>query len=197
MNFGDEEKNNNPDELDEFLNNIEDSVEEEAPDSDVSDDEMIEISVSEHKKLLDEVQEHKDKYVRLCAEFDNVRKRMDRDKAEFMKYANEGLIIELLDILDNFQRAVEVAEAKHQDYDAFLKGMEMVNKQMHDMLSKNGVKPIEAKGQKFDPHSHEVLLQEETEEYDDGVVMEELQKGYILHDRVVRTVKVKLAKAKE
>ena len=159
-------------------------------------DSLLQIKESEYKKLLEEAAFYKDKYVRLLAEFENARKRFERDKIEFIKYANEGLIIEFLSILDNLERSVEAAKTKHEDYSAFQKGIKMVMNQIHDLLKKNGVKPIDAKGKKFDPHCHEILGQEERNDVEDGTVTEEFQKGYLLGERVVRTAKVKVAKGK-
>jgi molecular chaperone GrpE len=148
----------------------------------------------DYAKLQEELASYKDKYVRLFAEFDNARKRMDKEKQEFLKYANEGLLVEFLGILDNLELSVQAAKEKHQDYDAFLKGIEMVMAHAMDLLKKNNVKPLEAKGKKFDPHCHEVLYQEPNEDVEEGTVLEELQKGYSLGDRVIRTSKVKLSK---
>ena len=159
-------------------------------------DKIIKVKESEYQSLENEIAQYKDKHLRLYAEFENVRKRMERDKMEFAKYANVGLIAEFLEILDNLERTIAAAKAKHQDYDAFEKGVEMVMNQIYEMLKKNGVKPIEAKGKVFDPHCHEALLQEETDEVDEGIVLEEFQKGYSLQDRFVRTAKVKLSKKK-
>jgi molecular chaperone GrpE len=92
---------------------------------------------------------------------------------------------------------VEAAQAKHEDYEAFLKGVEMIMAQIHEMLKKNDVKPIESRGLMFDPHRHEVLMQEETDGHEEGTVLDEFQKGYILGDRVIRTSKVKVAKKSE
>jgi len=158
---------------------------------------MIKMKESEHAKLLEEAVKYKDQYIRLFAEFENARKRMDREKLEFIRYANEELIVEFLGILDNLDRSVESAKANHQDYTAFVKGIEMVMSNIREMLKKNDVKPIEAKGKIFDPHYHEILMQEETEETDDGTVMEEFQRGYCLGEKVVRTAKVKVAKKKQ
>ena len=158
------------------------------------EEKVITLKESEHQKLLEEVAQYKDKYVRLFAEFDNARKRMDREKQEFIKYANEELIVEFLNILDDLERSVEAAKAKHEDYTAFLKGIEMVMAHVYELLKSHGVKPINAKGNKFDPHCHEVLMQEENAAVEDGAVLEEFQKGYYLGDRVVRTAKVKVAK---
>ena len=162
----------------------------------IQQEQTVVLTESEHQKLLEEIAQYKDKYVRLYAEFENARKRMEREKQEFVKYANEQLMADFLNVLDDLERSVEVAQAKHQDYDAFLKGIEMVMAHIYELLKRNSVKPIKALGQKFDPNCHEVLMQEETENAHDGTVLEELQKGYMLGDKVIRTVKVKLAKKK-
>lgn len=157
---------------------------------------VVQLTEAEHRKLLDDVSVYKDKYVRLLAEFENARKRMERDKVEFVKYANEGVIVDFLSILDNLELSVNAAKTKHEDYEAFLKGMELVLAHTHELLRKHGVKVIDAKGKKFDPNCHEVLMQEESDQYEDGTVIEEFQKGYMLGEKVIRTVKVKLAKQK-
>lgn len=160
-------------------------------------DKTIKVKESEHAKLIEEAARYKDQYVRLYAEFENARKRMERDKQDFIRYANEGIITEFLEVLDNLERSVESAKAKHEDYTAFLKGIEMVMAHIYEMLRKNGVAPIEARGKMFDPHCHEVLMQEESETADDGVVLDEFQKGYRLGERVIRTAKVKVARKKQ
>jgi molecular chaperone GrpE len=161
-----------------------------------NEEKTVVLKESELKKLQDELAQAKDKYVRLYADFENARKRTERERQEFIKYANEELVVSFLNILDDLERSVDVARTKHQDYEAFLKGIEMVMAHVYDLLKKNGVKPIDAKGKKFDPNCHEVLMQEETEKADDGIVLEEFQKGYLLGEKVVRTAKVKLAKKK-
>ncbi|HLF17971.1 MAG TPA: nucleotide exchange factor GrpE [Candidatus Omnitrophota bacterium] len=158
------------------------------------DDKVIEIKESEYKALVEEAASYKDKYIRLYAEFENARKRMEREKLEFLKYANEEIIGEFLNILDDLERSVAAAQAKHEDYQAFLKGIEMVMAHVYEMLKKNGVKAVEAKGKQFDPHHHEVLMQEESKDHEDGTVIEEFQRGYIYNDKVIRTAKVKVAK---
>ncbi|MCR4338132.1 MAG: nucleotide exchange factor GrpE, partial [Candidatus Omnitrophica bacterium] len=154
---------------------------------------MVEIKESEYQKLLKDLADYKDRYVRLCAEFENFRKRNDRERTEFVKYANEGLLTDFVGILDDLERSVEAASAKHQDYDAFLKGIEMVMAHIHDLLKKYEVKPLESVGKKFDPHRHEILMQFQSEDHEDGTVVEEFQKGYQLGDKVIRTAKVKVA----
>jgi len=157
----------------------------------------VSLSESEFDKLAREAAEYKDKYVRLFAEFDNFRKRMEREKLEFVKYANEGLLAEFLNILDDLERSVDAARTKHEDYDAFLKGVEMVMVHVYEMLKKNGVKAIDAKGKTFDPHLHEAMMQEETDKAKEGTIVEEFQKGYMFDGRVIRTSKVKVAKQKQ
>jgi molecular chaperone GrpE len=161
-----------------------------------SQEKTVTLKESEYKKLLQEISSYKDKYVRLAAEFDNARKRMEREKAEFVKYAHEGLIVEFLSILDDLERSVEAAKAQHEDYTAFLKGIELVMAHVYEMLRKSHVKPIEAVGKMFDPHCHEALMQVESEDAKEGAVLEEFQKGYLLGERVIRTAKVKVATAK-
>ena len=162
-----------------------------------AEEKMISLKEPEYQKLLADLAESKDKYIRLYAEFDNARKRTEREKAEFIKYANQELIADFLDILDDLERSIEAAKASHEDYAAFLKGIEMVMAHVYDLLKKNDVKPIEAKGKMFDPHCHEALMQEERDDLAEGTVIEEFQKGYLLGSRVIRTNKVKIAKKKE
>lgn len=153
----------------------------------------ISVSEAEYQKLVQEASEFKERWVRLFADFENFRKRVERERRELIKYANQELIIEFLGIMDDLERSVEAANAKHEDYTAFLKGIEMVMARIYDLLKRNEVKAIEAVGKKFDPHCHEILLQMPSAQHEDGVVMEELQRGYLLADRVVRTAKVKVA----
>lgn len=166
------------------------------PDGKPCEEKTVTLDKAEYQKLLAEAAQYKDQYVRLYAEFENARKRMERDRQEFVKYANEGIIAEFLGILDNLERSVEAAQARHEDYEAFLKGVEMIMAQIHEMLKKNGVRPIEAQNKMFDPHCHEILMQEESEKLAEGAIMEELQKGYMLGGRIIRTSKVKVATKK-
>ncbi|MDD5669849.1 MAG: nucleotide exchange factor GrpE [Candidatus Omnitrophica bacterium] len=148
------------------------------------------ILVSEAKKA----QEYRDSMVRLQADFDNARKRWDRDRQEFVKYASEGIVVELLNILDDLERVVELAQEKHQDLNTFLKGVEMILAHLYDLLKKYSVRPIDAEGKLFDPNYHEALIQEDNNDVPEHTVLEELQKGYLLNEKVVRTAKVKVSK---
>jgi molecular chaperone GrpE len=146
------------------------------------------------KEEADKAKEYWDRLLRLQAEFENTRKRLEREKQDFIKFANEGIILELLNILDDLERTVELAQNKHQDLSAFLKGIEMVLAHLYEMLKEYGVKPIESKGKIFDPLYHEALMQAEDKDAPENTVVEELQKGYLLNDRVVRTAKVRVSK---
>jgi molecular chaperone GrpE len=148
------------------------------------------LSEAEYLKLKEE----SDKCLRMQADFENMRKRLEREKQDFLKFANEGIIVEFLNVLDDLERTVGLAQEHHQDLPAFLKGVEMILAHLYEMLKDYGVKPIEAEGKIFDPHFHEALMQIENKELPEHTIVEELQKGYLLNDRVIRTSKVKVSK---
>jgi molecular chaperone GrpE len=129
---------------------------------------------------------------RLQAEFENYKKRVAKESCEFVKIANEELILKLLPVIDNFELALKSCRAK----DDFYKGMEIIYAQLIDTLHSQGLKHNESLGKKFDPHYHEVLITEENEQ-EPNTVTEELQKGYTLGDKVIRHSKVKIAKKKK
>jgi molecular chaperone GrpE len=153
-----------------------------------------EIPLETVTKSSDEAGQYKDKYVRLLAEFDNMRKRHERERIDLIKYAHEEVIVESLKLYDDLERSLLAFKLKEGTDANLVKGLEMVYNNMKDMMGRYEVKPIEAKGKPFDPNTQEVLLQQETSEFPDGIVMEELEKGYTLGGRVVRTAKVKVAK---
>jgi molecular chaperone GrpE len=113
------------------------------------------LSEAEYLKLKEE----SDKCLRMQADFENMRKRLEREKQDFLKFANEGIIVEFLNVLDDLERTVGLAQEHHQDLPAFLKGVEMILAHLYEMLKDYGVKPIEAEGKIFDPHFHEALMQ--------------------------------------
>lgn len=154
----------------------------------LSEVEMLKLQVAEKTKLADE---NLNRLKYLQAEFDNFRKREALDRRDFMKFANHELIAALLNIVDDFARAA--AAAKDEKDKAAL---QMVQKRFIKVLEEHGVKPIDALGKKFDAHLHEAFLSEESDK-EEGTVLEELQKGYMLHDRVIRHSKVKVARKKE
>ncbi len=157
----------------------------------------VTLSKAEFEQLkndADKAKEHWDRLLRQQAEFENIRKRMERERQEFQKYACEEIIAELLGILDDLERSVDAAEKGQENFEAFLKGIEMILAHLYELLKKKGVSPIEARGKKFDPHEHEALIQTETGDHEDEEVIEELQKGYRIGDRIIRTSKVRVAK---
>ncbi len=134
-----------------------------------------------------------DMMLRLAAEMDNYKKRVIKERESLIKYGSQGMLQELLPMLDNFQRAIESAN-KSKDFDSFLEGVEMIFRQMCEALGRKGVSPIDAVGETFDPNIHEAVTQVTSEEYPENIVAEELQKGYMLHDRVVRPAMVAVSK---
>lgn len=162
--------------------------------------ETVVLKKEEFEQLKADAQKAKeywDRLLRQQADFENTRKRLERDKQEFQKFAHEDIIVDLLEVLDDLERSVESAEKGQENSEAFLKGIEMILAHLYDLLKKRGVTPISAKGKKFDPNEHEALMQTESQEHGDGEVVEELQKGYKLGDRVIRTAKVRVAKKKD
>lgn len=131
-----------------------------------------------------------DRLLRTAAEFENYRKRMDRERRELSDYTAGEVIKELLPIIDNLERALQAAP---QD-DPLRKGVELIHKQMLEMLRKRGVTPIEALGADFDPNVHEAVTHEESAQHREGEVMQELQRGYKVGERLLRPAMVKVAK---
>lgn len=161
------------------------------------EEKLISLKEPEYLKLKEEADKatgYWERILRLQADFDNTRKRLEKEKQDFARFANEGIIVELLNILDDLERTVELAQAQNQDLPVFLKGVEMILAHLYDLLKEHGVKPIEAQGKIFDPHLHEALMQVENKDLPEHTVIEELQKGYFLNDHVIRTSKVKVSK---
>lgn len=161
------------------------------------EEKVITLKEAEYLGLLEEVKKGKDgwdKMLRNQADLENTRKRLDREKQEFIKFANEGLILDLLNVLDDLERTVDLAEVGKEDLSAFVKGVEMILAHLYEMLKNHGVKPIEADGKIFDPSFHEALMQVENRELPEHTIIEVLQKGYLIHGRVLRTAKVKVSK---
>lgn len=138
----------------------------------------------------------KDQLLRKVADFDNYRKRMMKEKDEARQYANSALLEDLCQVLDDFERAIKSSEAA-KDYEAFHSGIVMIEGQFASMLErKYNLKRLEAQGKAFNPEHHEAIAMEPAEEGKEIVVVEEYQKGYLLHDRVLRTSKVKVGHPK-
>ena len=136
-------------------------------------------------KKDEQTEELNDKLKRQMAEFDNFRKRTEKEKTQMYDMGAKSIIEKILPVIDNFERGL-AAVPEEQREDAFVVGMDKVYRQMLTELDASGVKPIEAVGQEFDPNFHNAVMQVESEEYDSGVVAQELQKGYMYKDSVVR-----------
>jgi molecular chaperone GrpE len=143
-----------------------------------------------------EAKETYDRLLRVSAEFENYKKRMAREKEEFRKFANESIIKDLLSVVDNLERAIESSCNHEGSDDCLTEGVNLTLKEILRILEKFGVKPIESLGKTFDPTFHQAFSQEETEDYPDNTVFRELQKGYMIHDRLLRPSMVVVSKAK-
>lgn len=151
------------------------------------------------KQQLEEQQakaaEYLDNWRRAAADLANYRKRMERESSEITRAANADLIRRLLPILDDFDRAFHTVPEDLRDL-TWVDGIMLIFRKLQAILEAEGLKPIEALGKPFDPHLHEAVVHEETDKYEDGLVIGELQKGYMLNDRVLRPTLVKVAKKK-
>ncbi|MBS3756838.1 MAG: nucleotide exchange factor GrpE [Desulfobacterales bacterium] len=139
-----------------------------------------------------------DRLLRLSAEFENYKKRVQRQMEDHKKYANEDLIKDLLSVVDNLERALNAAGEKQKDETGacMAEGVEMTLNEIVKILKNHNVTPIEARGKPFDPTYHEAVMQEESDDYPENTVISEFQKGYMLHDRLIRPAMVTVAKQK-
>ena len=138
------------------------------------------------------VEEEHNHYLRALADFTNFKRRRQEETEAYAQFANQELILKLLPIIDNFERALQAAEEKHS-FDSLHEGVALTLRQLREMLEKEGVKPIEAVGQEFDPMMHEAVMRVESDEGPDNTVVEEVEKGYTLNSRVIRPARVKVA----
>jgi molecular chaperone GrpE len=138
-----------------------------------------------------------DRLLRASAEFDNYKKRSSREMEEFRKFANQSLIKEMLSVVDNLELAMNSTDGHKAIDKDLLQGLEMTHKEILRVFDKFNVKPIDAKGQPFDPTFHEAVMQEETNDSPKNTVINELQRGYMIHDRLLRPSMVVVAKPKE
>lgn len=144
------------------------------------------------EKTEEKADDGNEKYVRLMAEFQNYKKRVAKEKNDIREYATEKLVMELLPVLDNFERAL--AASAEDDPAGYAKGMELIFTQMVTELQKSGLAEVEAEGQDFDPTKHNAVMTEENEELESGKVSKVLQKGYALNDKVIRPSMVAVTK---
>lgn len=142
-----------------------------------------------------ELEELQDKYLRALAEAENIRRRARMERERELERANARLLESLLAIVDNFERALESAQSADAS-EPLMEGVAMIYRQLQQLLEREGVQPIEAVGQPFDPNFHEAVVQEPTDAQEPGTILEEFQKGYLLKSYVLRPSRVKVAEAK-
>lgn len=147
----------------------------------------------EEQQLLSELERAKNDYLYLRAEFDNYRKHVIKERSELLRYGAERLIVALLEVVDNFERALEL-ETSADNLDSFKKGMEMIAVELKNVLERFGVSPVDTQGQAFDPTIAEALSQEETDQVPEGHVARVFRKAYKLHDKIIRPAQVVVAK---
>ncbi len=152
----------------------------------------IEMLREQLQSKSEEAQKYYDQYLRSMAEAENIRKRSQRDKEEYLKFAQLSMIKKLLPIIDDMNRGLEAASIA-QDFAGLKKGMEITTRSLNDLLRQEGVQAIDCVGQPFDPQYHEPLMVVSSDEYPENTVIEELNKGYIMHDRLIRPSLVKVS----
>ena len=150
---------------------------------------------SQEKQAQEELQIYQDKYIRLAAEFENYKRRAQRDQSDAIRYANESLLKNLLSTLDNLERAIQCGKDAGAS-GALLEGVELTHKQFLETVGKLGVSQVSSTGSRFDPTMHQAVAQVESETAEPNTVVEEFQKGYFLHDRILRPAMVTVAKEK-
>jgi len=190
---------------DEAVESAEKAAEEEeavAKENEKSEEEAAEESSEKEKKSLfgkkknplqDKLDDMTDKYMRQVAEFENFRKRTEKEKAQMFDMGASSVVTKILPIVDNFERGLAAVPAENKN-DALVEGFDKIYKQLLKTLEDMDVKPIEALGKEFDPNFHNAVMQVESDEYEEGIVAQELQKGYMYHDSVVRHSMVAVAK---
>lgn len=165
---------------------LEDEETEEVEDEQTEEKEVNDSKSEEFNKL-------NDSFLRLQADFSNYKRRVEKDKQSIYQFANEKLVLELLDVIDNFERAFASAN-EDEEKEGFYEGVVMVYKQLLEILEKNGLEEIEAKDEKFDPNLHHAVMQEESDDVDEEIIIDVFQKGYKLKNKVIRPSMVKVAK---
>ena len=179
--------------------------EQSAPEGERMDEGVVLPSSMEAEQLLKELMralaqktqeatEANEKYLRTYADFDNSRKRMQRELADFRLYANEQLALELLPVIDHLGLAIKHAGVAEENVQGLQQGVELVYKQLRDVLEKFGIKSFESWGEPFDPAKHDALMQVERDDVPANVVVQVLNEGYLYHDKVLRHAKVGVSK---
>jgi molecular chaperone GrpE len=146
------------------------------------------------EELEKEVEANYDRFVRVTADFENYKKRTSREMSDLRKFANENILRDMLSVVDNLERAIESGSKQDSERQTLLEGVEITLKDLFRMFEKYGVKGFRAEGEPFDPVFHQAMMQEQTSDYPDNTVLNELQKGYTIHDRLLRPAMVVVAR---
>jgi len=149
------------------------------------------------KSVEEELKETYDRFLRVSAEFENYKKRSAREMSEFKKFANESLIKELLLIIDNLELAINSSKDEENSNNGLIEGIDMTLKKLLKILGEFGLKQIESLEKPFDPNFHQAVMQEETDKHSQNTVIKELQKGYILNERLLRPAMVVVSKKQQ
>ncbi|ANE48937.1 molecular chaperone GrpE [Paenibacillus swuensis] len=157
-----------------------------------AEDSQQPVEQDELERLSALAEENNQRYLRTQADFENFRRRTRQEKEELAKYASSKVLEQLVSVLDNFERAL-AASKDNQDFESFAKGVDMIFRQFDSVLTSEGLTAIESVGQPFNPEFHQAIMQVETDEHEEGTVVEELQKGYRLKDKVLRPAMVKVS----
>jgi molecular chaperone GrpE len=162
------------------------------------EEKLLSESLDEIERIKAEAEAARDRLLRAAAEYENFKKRAEREKEEAMKFIAESIVLDIIPILDNLDRAIKSAKSdENRNFEALLQGIEMIHRQMLNVLEKYGVGVIEAEGRPFDPRVHEAILQVTSDEHPENTVVQEFEKGYLLHDKVIRPAKVIVSKLPE
>lgn len=161
------------------------------PENSPQDEEIKQQGIDE---LKEQIASEKDRVLRLSAEFENYKKRKQRETDDFKKFANESIFRQMLSVVDNLERAIQAAEQTSNDDESLLEGVRLTHKEILKLFETFNVKPVEAENQPFDPNFHQAVTQEETDDVEENTVTKVLQKGYTLHDRLIRPAMVIVSK---
>ena len=187
--FNDDDEQPDSDNNDETVEAPEDAAGESENSSDAAVETETAPELTEEEKLTAQVTELEDRLLRSAAEFDNFKKRTVRRFEEIVRSANDGILLQLLDVVDNFERALDHGN-EQADLEGYCEGMKLIYEQLTTLLDKHEVSPIDAVGRPFDPNLHEAVMQTESDEYPEGTVAIEMSKGYRQGGRILRHSKV-------
>lgn len=182
--------------FDENIENVENSENEEVSENEVSEDVKSEKSDEKFNELQQKYDTLNRQYLRLAADFENYRKRQEHEREDLLKFGTENALKKMLEVLDNFERGKKALE-KVEDYAKVKESFDLVHKQTVETLKKLGLEEIETEGKEFDPNFHDAVMQTPTSEHPEHTVINELQKGYKMGDKVLRPALVNVATSQE